>query len=436
MRSAALLATTLVTAVTALTPAPAAAQKPIAWGAFTPGAPEDRSAIDRFNSRVGRKAAILHTYKNFDWDPFPRDTVAGATNAGALPFITWEPHNRNLRAIARGDHDAYLRDSARSAARFGKPILLRFAHEMNANWFPWGLGVNGNTADDYKSAWRHIVRIFRQEKADNVKHVWTPNTGTFNSLWPGDDYVDYLGLDGYNWGAKYGTWESFEQVFDSSYKAIVKLSRKPLIIAEFGANQRGGDKPAWIRHAFSRDVARRYPRIRALMWFDINKEADWRVNSSDASLDAFRSVLNQSLFDLDAAGLWRLGGGNDDTPEPAAPAPPAQPPAGGALRCGIYPRATLRRTQWWEVDVPIRCNRSTSGGCNAIVKVKHVGTGRTLGTAEVELTSGRRRPVRIGLTGWSRTSLASRSSVPARISMRVVGSGCRAAATRRATLSR
>ena len=444
MRFAAPLIATVAAALLVALPGEARAQQPVAWGTFTPGAPESRATMDAFNNRVGRRAAIWHTYKNFNQEAFPTITVGTAWDAGGVPLITWEPFGRSLRGIARGDYDGYIRSSARQAVSFGKPILLRFAHEMNGNWYPWGLGVNGNTASDYIAAWRHVVRVFRNENANNVKHVWAPNTGSFSSLWPGDEYVDYLGLDGYNWGARYNNWESFEQVFDSSYRQIVRLSKKPLLITEFAANERGGDKPAWVRHAFSREVAQRYPQIRALIWFDENKEADWRVNSSGATQSAFQSVLNQSIFGLDANGLLALAGASVNTPvpnDPPAPTDPGSPPqapdtlGAGTLRCGIHPRRTLRMSSRWTINVPIKCNRASSGGCYGLVKVKHVGTSRTLGTAEVELRSGRRRPVRIGLPGWARTSLGRRTSVATRVTMRV-GGGCRAGGTRRVTIRR
>jgi hypothetical protein len=436
VRFAALFATAVVAASVAL-PADARAQQGVAWGAFTPGAPESRSAIDAFNAKTGRRAAIWHTYKNWDWEPFHYDTVGRTHEAGAVPLITWEPHGRPLRAISRGDYDGYIRAAARQGAAFGKPILLRFAHEMNGDWYSWGLGVGGNTAGDYVSAYRHVVRIFRAENADNVKHVWGPNTGTFGSLYPGDDFVDYLALDGYNWGAKYNTWESFEQVFDSSYRAITQLSRKPLLITEFGANQAGGDKAAWLRHALAPSTLSRYPRIRAMVFFDNNQDgADWRLSTSSASEAAVRNALNHSMYDLDAAGLVRLSGSSE--PEPVAPArpdPPASPPAGGGMRCGIYPRSTLRMSRMWTVNVPIRCDRAGSDRCYGLVKIKHVGTRRTLGTAEVELWAGRRNPVRIGLPGWARTALVRHWNVATRVTMRV-GGGCRTAAGRRVTIRR
>jgi hypothetical protein len=443
MRYAALLATAVTLLVAAVAPTQAAASHKVLWGTFTPGAPESHSTMNAFNSKMGRKAEIWHTYKNFDKTLFPYDTVGRSHEAGGLPMITLEPFGRSLRAIARGDHDDYLKAGAKQAVDFGKPILLRFAHEMNGNWYPWSVGVNGNSASDYINAWRHVVRVFRNAGANNVKHVWAPNVGSFDNAWPGDEYVDYLGLDGYNWGQKYNTWETFEQVFGDSYRAITRLSRKPVIITEFGVNQAGGDKAAWVRHAFAHSTLAKFPQIRALVYFDeYYDDADWRVSSSGAAESAFRSALNDSVFNLD----WRtfLGLGGDDAPPPPAdpgpqPDPPADPPAdplgSSGQRCGVFPRSSLRISSQWTINVPIRCRGESACSGLGLVKVKHVGSGRTLGTAQVQLWQNRGTPVRIGLPGWARSGLVARRNLAARVSTRV-GSGCRRGSTKRVTLRR
>ena len=412
----------------------------IAFGVFTPGAPETASVVSSFADKVGRRPVIFHTYRNWSQDPFPRDLMQNPADAGAVPMITWEPTDVSLRDIAGGRYDSYIRDSADQAAAWGRPILLRFAHEMNGDWYSWGLGVNGNTASDYKAAWRHAVKIFRSRHAGNVRWVWAPNTGKFGSLFPGEKWIDFIGLDGYNWGAKYDNWETFEQVFDSSYRAITHLSRKKLLITEFGANARGGDKAAWIKHAFSKSVADRYPRIRAMIWFDKDQDgADWRVDSSSAALHAFRGAIDSARFNLSAAHLMRGSNSSSDIPpgleDPGAPPPARSAAAAAKMRCGVHRLHTLRMSDMWTINVPLRCNRAGGQGCFGVVDVKHAGSGRLLGSAEVELRKGRTRPVRIGLPGWARTSYASRSKLPARVTLST-RDGCRVSSARHVRLAR
>lgn len=437
--AAAALASLAAAAVFATSAPPAQAAPNVAFGAYTPGAPYTRSAIDGFSDMVGRRPVIWLTYRMWGETPVATQTVRTADEAGAVTMVTWHPQNAGLRRIAGGDHDAYLRRSARDAAAWKKPVLIRFGAEMNGGWFPWGLGVGGNTADHFKSAWRHVVRVFRQEGATNVRWVWSPNVGRFDSLYPGDEWVDYLALDGYNWGPMKGGWESFDEVYADSYRAITRLSRKPLMIGEFAANETGGDKAAWIRETFSRATLERYPRIRAYVWFNTRADgANWPVDSSRASLAAFRQAIGQPYFGLSRDGFLSLAGSSE--PEaPADPAPPAEErapaPTGGRLRCVLAPRRSLRMTSDWDVTVALRCGRAPAARCRGVARLRHATRGTELGRARVDLFAGRRRPVTIGLPGWARTSLRAFTRVPARLSLHT-SSGCRAGAARRITVSR
>jgi hypothetical protein len=225
-------------------------------------------------------------------------------------MVTWEPWTLEgrgfpLRAIARGRYDDYARRAAISAREWGRPILLRFAHEMNGTWYPWG--TDGNTPRVYKAAWRHLVGIFRAAGADNVKWVWTPNVDgdgqyPFRPFYPGDAWVDWVGLDGFNW-AKSGEWESFTDLFGSSYDTLSAISPRPVIISETGSSQSGGDKSAWVASALRREIPS-FSRIRAVVWFsDTVSGVDFRVDSSPAALRAFRSGIASPRYDLTRAGL-------------------------------------------------------------------------------------------------------------------------------------
>ncbi len=232
--------------------------------------------------------------------------------AAPLPLVTWEPwtlsgRGFSLRAIARGRYDGYARRAARQAASWGHPILLRFAHEMNGTWYPWGRGQDGNTPGIYKAAWRHLVRIFRSAGAANVRWVWTPNVDgggayPFRQYYPGNKWVSWVGLDGFNW-ARRGEWQSFTDLFGSSYDTLTRLSPRPVMIAETGSSQSGGDKPAWVSSALGREIPR-FSRIRAVVWFsDVVSGVDFRVNSSRASLAAFRSGIGSPQYGLDRSAL-------------------------------------------------------------------------------------------------------------------------------------
>lgn len=291
------------------------AEGSIALGAFVADSWWDMSRVDEFASLTGAPPAIIMVYQ--DWatrrmNTFDRSRMEAIVSRGATPLVTWEPWNYRkgrdqadyaLRTIVSGQHDAYLHRWARDVAAWGKPLYLRFAHEMNGTWYPWAVGVNGNTAAEYVAAWRHVVTIFRAEQAHNVRWVWTPiavdvGIRAFTDLYPGDDYVDWVGLDAYNWGTSqsWSIWRSFDQIIDASYQTLTAMTDRPLMIGEMAATERGGDKAAWITDAFLTTVPTRYPRIKAIVWFQANKETDWRVNSSTASLNAYRAVVAAPLY--------------------------------------------------------------------------------------------------------------------------------------------
>jgi beta-mannanase len=130
-----------------------------------------------------------------------------------------------------------------------------------------------------------------------VRWVWSPNvangnTTPFSKVYPGDAYVDWVALDGYNWGKtqSWSSWMSFTNVFGPSYSALTRMTNKPVMIAEVGSAEAGGNKAAWIRQSFLQEIPSKFPKVRAVVWFDVNKETDWRVNSSSAALAAFKGV--------------------------------------------------------------------------------------------------------------------------------------------------
>jgi hypothetical protein len=292
---------------------PAAVDR-VALGAYIPGAPSDPSAIDRFARQVGVMPRNVMWYQM--WSGAWNDFYARGANAilarGAMPMITWEPWTGggsldnprwSLRAILRGDHDAYIRSWTRAVARWGRPLYVRPMHEMNGDWTPWSPGVNGNTAAQFRSAWRHIVTIARNQGADNIRWVWCPNVAypgstPFASVWPGPGYVDWMCLDGYNWGTtqQNSSWRSLRSTFGPSVSALASLSAKPIMVGETASSEHGGSKAAWILNGFNA-LPEVMPRIRAVVWFNKAQDgADWPIGTSSASLQAFRTVAALPVY--------------------------------------------------------------------------------------------------------------------------------------------
>lgn len=249
-----------------------------------------------------------------NWDSsFPGDDCDTVTNEGGVPMITWEPFlntTNTLEAIVNGNYDNYIATFAQAAKNWGGLVYLRFAHEMNGNWYGWDGYHNGASAgpSKYIAAWRHIHDIFTSVEATKVKWVWSPNHNSVpNESWneaadyyPGNAYVDWIGFDGYNWAG--GNWQTFDQIFGAIY-ATFESYDKAIMIAEFAsATDEVQSKTNWITDTFA-SVENSYPRIRLFNWFNIKKyeagaggEIDWRVNSSSDSLAAFKTAISDDYF--------------------------------------------------------------------------------------------------------------------------------------------
>lgn len=267
--------------------------------------------LDAYTGSAGGKApSVIMDYRDWAHTPdFPTDFANLVDGRGAVPMLTWEPwdytaganqpHYR-LSTISGGTYDPLVRRWAAEIKAWGKPILLRFAHEMNGTWYPWSEAVNGNAAGQYVAAYRHVVSLFRSSGVTNVTWVWSANVAfpgsvPLSRLYPGDAYVDWTALDGYNWGTTTSVgWQSFEQVFGPSLTQVRGLSSRPVMISEIGSAEQGGDKAAWISDFFSRMAA--HPEIRAFVWFNHDKEADWRIQSSDASRMSYAAAVAAARY--------------------------------------------------------------------------------------------------------------------------------------------
>ena len=302
---------------------------PLYWGAQIGDqltgekAPWDMKAVYRFEHLVGKRVSLLSFSMPFAecsgsacaFTHFPTTPLQDLRNHGAIPFLNWSSEASpetsadqspyRLANIINGSLDPYIRSFAEGARRWAHPFFIRFDWEMNGFWFPWSEGVNGNQPGEFVAAWRHVQDVFRSVGATNVSWVWCPNVDftrkllTLKSQYPGDEYVDWTCLDGFNWGKRHDSagWQSFNQVFSETYRRVVKLApRKPMVIGEVASNEVGGSKPRWIRNMLHL-VPSRYRKVRGLIWFDVlDRNTHWPVDSSRASLAAFSKGIRRRPY--------------------------------------------------------------------------------------------------------------------------------------------
>lgn len=258
---------------------------------------------------LGKQLQLLAVYDAFSWaKPLPTALLGAALAAGCTPELTWEPWDPNAgkhqpaytaAEIAGGRYDTYVSDWAKQAASYDRPFVLRFAHEMNGNWYPWSVGAPGGSPEDYVAAYRRVRGIFDDAGARNVEWVWCPNVivngdvEAISRCYPGDDFVDIVGIDGYNFGDRPGhRWTQPADLFGDTLALVSRLAPgKPVWINEVGCGDQGGDKARWISEFFDWLSG---TDVRGLIWFEVDgrpDEPDWRLLSSPASTAAAKSAL-------------------------------------------------------------------------------------------------------------------------------------------------
>ena len=272
--------------------------------------PYDLGDVDRWATAVS-SPQIVHWYQQWGSGDsrFRGDWAREVADSGRVPMISWEAWAKpegsfklaeqelgNMADIAAGRYDSYIDEWAEAAAEYGQPILLRPFHEMNGYWYPWSVGVNGNTDESYIAGWRHVVDRFRAAGADNVRFVWSINTlANFEqgrgvaAAYPGDDYVDWVATSGFNWDdyASWASWVTPQWVFADTYR-LLQTFDKPVMFAEVGTGKNGGDEAAWVADAMAWFGT--LGDLKAVVWFD---------RSYDGSID-FRLGPGQQRAVADA----------------------------------------------------------------------------------------------------------------------------------------
>ena len=253
---------------------------------------------------------------------FPGQEVENLLQNGYEPIITWEsmfsgyarldPVQPRLDKILNGTFDAYIDEFADRIKMFSDTIILRIFHEFEGDWYPWSLTHNGHDPNIYISAYCYVVDRFRTRGANNVKWMWCLNADTkpwlrYNwvvAAYPGDNYVDIVATDIYN-HPNTGTpaWKSFRFTMTESYYYLRKyFPHKPLFITEVGCRERYSEenpnsqtKAEWLCQ-MNNDLQSFFCKVRALVFFSVVKEHDWRVNSSPASQLSFKNCFWQDLY--------------------------------------------------------------------------------------------------------------------------------------------
>ncbi len=273
-------------------------------GAFLADSPT-RDDIFRFKSDYGKKPYIIMVF--IEWRAFVKEDIIRDVyeNESAL-MITWEPwafkdkSGIDFDKLLAGGYDPYIKDFAARLKDIDGDVYLRFAHEPNGDWYPWSSAKIGN--DKYIRMYRHVKDVVDAEGAKNVKWVFAvnwediPKDNSYKISYPGDEYADYIGIDGYNWGASqsWSRWMTFAEIFGERYEDITRVIKKPVMISEFGSSSSGGDKRLWIEEAMA--GIKGLKGVAAFVIFNVDKETDWKLSPGSAAGAEFRIRLSDSYF--------------------------------------------------------------------------------------------------------------------------------------------
>ncbi len=286
----------------------------LSWGIFEPDSSNfDYNTVHRYEKEFGYKFPVVLNYTQISEKKSNlAERLSMAWNEGKVTELTLQmtalDEGNMMYELLGGQYDDFLNEYAKTIADFKHPVLFRPLNEMNGDWCVYSAYHTCKDTEIYKAVYKYIYDIFGKHGAlENTIWVWNPNSRSFpNYKWndafmyyPGDEYVDVVGLTAYNTGCYYYTygeeWREFADLYSDLYDEYAKRFAKPLIITEFACAEFGGDKAAWMEEMFK--VIAGMDRIKIAIWWD---GCDW---------DAYGNVARAYYIDSSSESLSTFGRG-------------------------------------------------------------------------------------------------------------------------------
>ena len=255
--------------------------------------------VDEYALLAGHEVSTSLFFKTWaNHSDFKRYEFTRLMRRGIVPVLSWEPWDNqagliqpeySMDEIAGGRHDDFVRSWARDIATLESPVVLRFAHEMNGHWYPWSAYRNGNSPEAYVRAWRHLHQVFEEEGASNVIWCWSVNVNRFlpnrpfESYYPGDDFVDVIGISGYSVRED----DDFVTVYGTTFDELAELTEKPVLVTEIGVGGNRETRPSRIESLLTGLATD--PTVIGYVWFQKSKREDWKIDATSETLRAYRA---------------------------------------------------------------------------------------------------------------------------------------------------
>ncbi len=235
-------------------------------GVYNNDVPESYKLVKKFAKAVGVRPNVVMYFSG--WHTLFKTRFAdNARKNGAVPFVEMQPFGYRIMAkIVAGRFDIYLRKYAEEVHSYRGRVLIGFAHEMNGNWYPWGA--------------THTTPL-------------APGEAPIRAWWPGSKYVDWVGVDAYYVQPA----QVFSKVFEPTFAAVRKLTRKPILIAETGIGPAAG-QAAKLPDLFA--GVERTKNLRGFVYFDQYQNRgtyhqDWQIDNNPLALAAFGNGAKKYL---------------------------------------------------------------------------------------------------------------------------------------------
>jgi hypothetical protein len=264
----------------------------VRWGPYTQA--NQIAALDMLQGQLGRRLDIVHTYVKW-LGPFPTTSDQVALGQGSMLLVSWA--GTDSTAVASGKLDSVIRQRAQEIKAIHRPVFLEWRWEMDR---PNLRGIVGPPAE-FISAWKHVRKVFAQERVRNVAWVWCPTAkgfagaGSAPAYYPGDNEVDWICADVYPGPGPYRSFSEVAQPF----LAWASHHRKPVMIGEFGVPQRysPSQRAQWLRAAAQ--AVRDDPQVKALVYFDADAAAaasGMAIQPGTPPMQAFRAIADNPYF--------------------------------------------------------------------------------------------------------------------------------------------
>lgn len=284
----------------------------LVWGIFEPSTIRGLDPLNELEEKLGYDFAYLLQYYNLN-SYINADNIQAIYDQGKVLEFTLQTsvygeYNPDATLdVLNGVYDEELNNIAESVSKVNGPVLFRLNNEMNGDWCMYNAFWYQKDTRLYKELWQHIYNLFESKGADNVIWIFNPNESSFpgfkwnhySNYFPGEEYVDIIGVTGYNTGTYYEgeTWRSFEEIYDEfmpEYEEV--FLGYPKMITEFGSSTIGGDKSTWMTDMF--ETIDKYDLKAAIYWnsTDYTPEKEeariYRFGDDPAVIEVFRRYLN------------------------------------------------------------------------------------------------------------------------------------------------